>query len=154
MGCFVLKALTSVTFINALFPLGQLTDSSQQRSSRKHLSSELCLWPSYLPWLHASSCHIQQLRAIHHPILQPATSSSSFLSDGDTGPISRIFAMHPQSQGIVSAGESEHCYCFKQPVNIRTACSPAALCSHSSDRFWSVIFRSQLDLQSWVLTAY
>lgn len=151
--CFALKELMSVTFINVLFPLGQLTYISQQRSSRKHLSSELCLWPSYLTWLHASSCHIQQLKGIHHPKFQPATSRS-FISDGDTGPISRIFAMHPQWEGIVSAGESEHYFCLKQPVNIRTACSPAALCPHSSDRFWSVIFRSQLDFQSWVLTAY
>lgn len=142
-----------VTFANVLSPSGQPTYISQQSPSRKHLSSELCLWPCYLTWLHASSCHIQQSKAIHHPIFQPATSRS-FISDGDTGPKSRIFAMHPRCEGFVSVGESEHYYCLKPPVNIRTACSPAALCPHSSDRFWSVSFRPQLDFQSWLLTAY
>lgn len=60
----------------------------------------------------------------------------------------------PSVPGDCISGESEHHCCLKQPVNIRTACSAAALCPHSSDRFWSAIFRSQLDFQSWVLTAH
>lgn len=136
--CFVLKLLMFVAFINALSPLGQLTYTGEQKSSRNHSFTQRARTATFLShvftYLSATSSTSRQY------IIQlcQLAASGRFLSDEDIQLISSIFAMQPRCKVTTSGLETNHHYHLKWPVSIRSSCSPAVLCCWFQ---WQVLIR-------------